>query len=113
MNNRDIQRAIRLLREKADLNKLVVFVGAGVSKNVPGMPGWNDLVLEMAKAIGYSRCNTCRHKTQCKEKCPLVNDYSPDEYLKIPQYVFNSDEELYWKILRDNISDSFVSDVQL
>lgn len=55
---------ISLFREKAEQGKLVLFVGAGVSQNVDGMPSWNALIQNMAGAINYSRCNFCRHKTE-------------------------------------------------
>ena len=83
MNKHDVQKATELLRDKADFNKLVVFVGAGVSRNVPGMPSWNDLVKEMARSIGYSKCSTCRHKPTCTGKCLLIGDFTSDDYLKI------------------------------
>ncbi len=96
---------INLFREKAECGKLVVFVGAGVSCNVSGMPSWITLVEKMAEAIGYSKCFNCKHqKDGCKETCFFVNDFSIDEFLKIPQYVFNKDNgKLYNQILMENI----------
>ena len=51
MNKRDLLSNIYKLREKSESNKLVVFVGAGVSCNVDGMPNWNDLIVEMAMRL--------------------------------------------------------------
>ena len=70
------------------------------------MPSWNTLIQNMAKAISYSRCNSCRHKVEnCEGTCLLKNDFSTDEFLKIPQHVFNKDRELYNRILGESIPD--------
>lgn len=50
MSAQELLRYINLFREKAELGKLVIFVGAGVSRNVEGMPSWNELIQKMAKA---------------------------------------------------------------
>ena len=44
MDNRQLLQYIEMLRQKSDTNKLIVFVGAGVSKNVEGMPDWYELI---------------------------------------------------------------------
>ena len=69
MSYDELLKYIGLFREKAEQGKLVIFVGAGVSCNVDGMPSWNTLIQNMAKAIDYSRCDTCRHK---KEGCEIT-----------------------------------------
>lgn len=110
MNNREILEYVRLLREKANSNKLIVFVGAGVSCNVEGMPDWNALIGKMAEAIKYSKCSVCRKKTKdCNKTCKLRYSYSTDEYLKIPQYVYNKSRKLYKQVLMDNIRDMDVN----
>lgn len=77
MNNLELLNYISLFREKAEQGKLVVFVGAGVSCNVAGMPDWNRLIQNMANAIGYSKCSSCRRKCEnCANTCLLKNDYS-------------------------------------
>lgn len=91
-------------RRKAQIGKLVIFVGAGVSRNVKGMPGWSELVWEMAKEIGYSKCSNCTKRDTCTDSCPLAQNLSNDEYLKIPQYMYNSDPPKYKDILNKNIS---------
>lgn len=91
-------------RRKAQIGKLVIFVGAGVSRNVKGMPGWSELVWEMAKEIGYSKCSNCTKKDTCTGSCPLAQKLSNDECLKIPQYMYNSDPQKYKDILNKNIS---------
>lgn len=104
MSNEELLRYISLFREKAEQGKLVIFVGAGVSCNVDGMPSWNTLIQNMAKAINYSRCNSCRHKAEkCESTCLLKDDFSTDEFLKIPQYVFNKNKELYSRVLIESI----------
>ena len=104
MDTKDLLSYIRLLREKAHTDKLIFFVGAGVSCNVDGMPSWNDLICKMADSIKYSRCSTCKEKTKdCNKTCKLANTFSPDDFLKIPQYVYNKNKRLYQRILSENI----------
>lgn len=104
MGNDELLNYISLFREKAEQGKLVIFVGAGVSCNVDGMPSWNKLIQNMAKAINYSRCNSCRHKAEnCESACLVKDDFSIDEFLKIPQHVFNKDKELYNRVLAESI----------
>ena len=86
MSYDELLKYIGLFREKAEQGKLVLFVGAGVSQNVAGMPSWNALIQNMAEAINYSRCNSCKYKKEkCESTCLLKNDYSTDEFLKIPR----------------------------
>lgn len=107
MNNEELYNYINFFRDKALNNKLIIFVGSGVSRNVDGMPSWFNLVDAMAKEIGYSKCNNknCDKKDNCDHitDCPLVKDLSTDEFLKIPQYLFNDDRDKYNKILKENI----------
>lgn len=104
MYTKEILKYIQLFREKSHNDKLIVFVGAGVSCNVEGMPSWNDLIVKMAEAIKYTKCSTCRKKEKdCKKTCKFSETFSGDEYLKIPQYVFNKSKKLYDKVLRENI----------
>ncbi|NBH70499.1 hypothetical protein D3Z51_00300 [Clostridiaceae bacterium] len=55
--------------------KLVVFVGAGVSKN-SGLPTWGQIVQVFAKEIGY----------------PTRGRLATEEYIRIPQYYYCLDE---------------------
>lgn len=104
MGNDELLNYISMFREKAEQGKLVIFIGAGVSCNVDGMPSWNALIQNMAKAIDYSRCDTCRHRLEsCENTCLLKDDFSTDELLKVPQHVFNQDQELYYRILNESI----------
>lgn len=99
---------INLIREKAEKTKLVIFVGAGVSCNVEGMPSWYTLIQKMAEAINYSKCSTCSHKKECTEDCALVKNYSTDDFLKIPQFVYNKSQEMYKRVLLESIMDVVV-----
>lgn len=106
MEKSELHEYINLFRTKAEQRKLVIFVGAGVSRNVEGMPNWDAIIQKMADAISYSKCSGCRHKKDnCENTCLLKNDFSTDEYLKIPQYVYNQDSELYSNILNDCFPD--------
>ena len=126
MNDREILKRIYVLREKAERNKLAVFVGAGVSCNVKDMPSWGDLVAAMAREIGYSKCTVCRHKKTCEKrckeckqrkdcqgKCLAAEDLSTDDYLKIPQYVFNHNRQSYKRVIKENIDDKCIPDAPL
>lgn len=102
---------IRDIRRANDNNKLVVFVGSGVSKN-SGIPTWNDLIKEFAIALDYSRCKQCKLKDEncqtniCKERY----SYTQDEFLKIPQYFFNSHKSKGHKKYYDFIVQSLKSE---
>ena len=90
------------LRQKSDSHKLIIFVGAGVSKNVPGMLDWQELIQKMADAINYSRCYNCRRQTKnCEKNCNFKNAYSTDEYLKM-----NLCSKLISSISFDSLSES-------
>lgn len=104
MENNEMLYYINLLREKAQTDKLIIFVGAGVSCNVEGMPSWYGLIQKMAESIKYTKCTTCKKKTsKCKDTCKFYDSYSNDEFLKIPQYVYNRNRTLYNRVLTDNI----------
>lgn len=92
------------LREKINKGKLIIFVGAGVSKNVEGMPSWGELVDAMAKYINYDKCSQCANfSDECKEPCVHNCPLSTDEFLKIPQYVYNTSKNEYIRILEEKI----------
>ncbi len=99
---------IDLFRKKSEKNKLVIFVGSGVSLNVEGMPSWSKIVQTMAKALNYSKCINCKKSNECSGNCPLIKEYSNDEFLKIPQYLYNQDKILYNKILKNIINNNTI-----
>lgn len=88
MSDNDYINSFRKIRRARDNNKLVIFVGAGISKN-SNLPSWKELVEEFAKEIQYSPyiLNSDNYR------------FSTDEFLKIPQYAFDKDSKSYFKIL--------------
>ena len=66
---------IKNIKKASENNKLVVFVGAGVSQN-SGLPSWLDVVAAMADDLGIKKKEDGRY-------C-----FSNDDYLKIPQYYY-------------------------
>lgn len=114
MNKIELLEYIREFREKNNNDKLIIFVGAGVSCNVANMPSWNTLIQEMANAIKYSKCTNCRKKEKnCEKTCKFIDSFSTDEYLKVPQYVYNRSKKLYNKVLIDNIQHDPTIDAPL
>jgi hypothetical protein len=87
-----LKEEIIKLRKAREEDKLVIFVGAGVSKN-SGIPTWGELVKCFAKEIPYGKCRECNdRKSDCYTECPKdVYNFSQDEYLKIPQYFYSTD----------------------
>lgn len=84
--------------------KLVIFVGAGVSKN-SNVPTWGHIVREYAKKLNYTQCLTCHFKAEnCEQTCHHKYYFSTDEYIKIPQYFYSQDTSLnhedYYSILK-------------
>lgn len=63
--------SIKKIKEASENNKLVIFVGAGVSAN-SGVPTWSELIKSLSRDLGE-----------------FDIDKSPDLFLKIPQYYFN------------------------
>ena len=86
------KKKIKQLRKAREKDRLVIFVGAGVSKN-SGIPTWNELIKCFAEKLKYDNCKKCNFR---KSDCPIPDckdryNFSQDEYLKIPQYFFNLD----------------------
>ena len=72
---------IEAIKEAKDANKLVVFIGAGVSAN-SGLPSWTNLVKVFAKKLG------------------IDSDLNSDDFLRIPQYFYNERGQLeYFKVI--------------
>jgi len=88
MNDYFVETSIKRIKEANQNNKLVIFVGAGVSAN-SGIPTWGELIKEMAKDLGE-----------------FDVEHSPDLYLKIPQYFYNERGE---KEYFEKLNDVFVS----
>ena len=97
-----IKKQIGDIRELNKQHKLVIFVGAGVSRN-SGICSWWELVKEMALKINYNDiCDKCEMKSltcyKCGEElelcsfdnnnCQYKYNFSSDDFLKIPQYFY-------------------------
>ncbi|MEJ9230297.1 SIR2 family protein [Peribacillus butanolivorans] len=84
MSDYFVPTSIKKIKQASENNKLVVFVGAGVSAN-SGMPTWGQLIEEMSKDLGeFDVANTS------------------DIYLKIPQFYFNErGEKEYFEKLNE------------
>lgn len=80
----DTINMLKDIKRKSKDNKLVIFIGAGVSNN-SGYKSWDELVEIFDNKIKYS-----------KEK----HKYSSEELLKIPQYFFNENRDEYKNILK-------------
>ncbi|MGO5064096.1 MULTISPECIES: hypothetical protein [unclassified Clostridium] len=83
----NLDEKIRYIKKAKDENRLVIFVGAGVSKN-SDLPDWNELVKEFVNRLNY----------------PISKDkeLSSDEYLKIPQYYYNiHGRENYERVIKE------------
>ncbi|PFS49695.1 SIR2 family protein [Bacillus cereus] len=84
MSDYFVETSIKKIQEASENNKLVVFVGAGVSAN-SGIPTWKALIEEMSKDLGtFDDIN------------------SSDAYLKIPQFYYNErGEKEYFEKLNE------------
>ncbi len=72
---------LHILKEAKDNNRLVLFVGAGISRN-SGMPSWDETIDKIAT------------------KLPSIN--KPYDSLKIPQFYYNSrGKKEYTQLMRD------------
>ena len=84
--------AIKEIQKAQEDDRLVIFVGAGVSKN-SGVPSWWKLIRKFGDELGYSRCDTCQKKVaDCpKPDCKDRYEYTQEEFLRIPEYYFQQD----------------------
>lgn len=84
--------AIREIQKAQEDDRLVIFVGAGVSKN-SGIPSWWELIKKFADELGYSRCDVCKKRTaDCPSKdCKDQFEYTREEFLRIPEYYYQQD----------------------
>lgn len=90
-------------------NRLVIFVGAGVSKN-SNIPDWKGLIKNIANTINYhEKCNKCNEQSKAcpKDDCEKQYDFSREEYLKIPEYYFHkisgTEKAQYYQTIVDTI----------
>lgn len=102
---------IAKIKEALVNEKLVIFVGAGVSKN-SSVPTWGHLVRQYAKKLNYTQCLSCHFKTDnCEKTCHHKYYFSTDEYIKIPQYFYSYDQSCqhhdYYSILKTAFHHDF------
>lgn len=102
---------IKNIKKALENEKLVIFVGAGISKN-SGVPTWGHLVREYAKKLNYTQCPSCLFKTHhCQETCQNKYRFSTDEYIKIPQYFYSHDTSInhqeYYNLLKQEFNKDF------
>lgn len=106
-----LSEKIKDIRQAAEKNKLVIFVGAGVSAN-SNIPTWGALVKEFAKELNYFG-----NDPNDKSKGTVKNEVNlnQDEFLKIPQYYYDSDKspdhEDYKSIIQKTLSSDCSSNV--
>ena len=125
---------IETIREINKQHKLVIFVGAGVSRN-SGVCTWWELVKDIAIRINYNDiCEKCelKHLTTTEgdesniscifnnRPCQHEFSFSSEEFIKIPQYYYEKDEYQYLQLLiekfgenhKSNIIDSLIIDIK-
>lgn len=105
--------SIKYIKEAQRNNRLVIFVGAGVSKN-SGIPMWGELIRAIADEIKYNHCTFC--KEEANIKCKERYNFTQDEYLKIPEYFYRlcmqNDEQTGDKTYYDFIKKTLHTDVE-
>lgn len=104
--------SIKEIRKARDEDRLVIFVGSGVSANSE-VPTWSRLIKEIAKNIEYEKCSECikylryTDKYNCHDGCKCAisesgkgectckdrYNFTPDEYLRIPEYFYKKCED--------------------
>ena len=105
--------SIKYIKEAQRNNRLVIFVGAGVSKN-SGIPMWGELIRVIADEIKYNHCIFCKEEAniRCKERY----NFTQDEYLKIPEYFYRlciqNDEQTGDKTYYDFIKNTLHTDAK-
>lgn len=84
---------IAKIKEAKYNDKLIVFVGSGISIN-SGYPAWSDIIKEMSKSIGIDDSN----------KDVFENNVNQN-MLKIPQILYLQDKQTYNDIIKENFPD--------
>lgn len=103
MSIKDIKRA-------QENNQLVVFVGAGVSKN-SNVPTWWELIKTIAEKIKYTKCDTCncrdKDKTCPDDSCENRYAFTQEEFLRIPEYFYQQHkaegDETYYDLIHETL----------
>lgn len=84
--NLKLSKIFSQLIEASDDSRLVIFVGAGVSRN-SGFSSWASLVEKMAKILGIKSSR----------------NYTNDQLLKIPEMLYESSPKKYYAVLREEL----------
>lgn len=103
-----MNQSIATLKELIKKNKVVIFIGAGVSRNSK-VPTWGQLVRYFAKELPYLCCQTksCKH-AHCHEDGSCPYRFCTDEYIKIPQYYYDSyGKKAYQKIISNVFNQAY------
>lgn len=81
------KEAIREIRLAQRANRLVLFVGAGVSAN-SGILTWEKLIRKVALEIGYDNCHKCKARSgDCpRADCQYRYEFSQQDFVRIPDY---------------------------
>lgn len=96
--------SIKEVRKAQENNRLVIFVGAGISRN-SGIPTWGELIRTIADRIGYSRCANCDHTLKCSgTECKKSLNFFKEEFLRIPEYLYLDDttqsDKNYYNVIK-------------
>lgn len=98
--------SIKEINKARTNNRLVIFVGSGVSNN-SGVPTWKGLIETIAKKINYNEnCNGCDSiETSCpKEDCSKRFNFTATEFLRIPEYYYQSaSSDEYFQTISDTL----------
>lgn len=110
----DWLESVELIRQAQENNQLVIFVGAGVSKN-SGVPSWAELINSIADKIGYQHYNYCancsKRNSECpKADCEFTHIFTQDEFLRIPEYFYQIDKSDNYKNYYDFIINELHAD---
>ena len=88
--------SIRQIIKAQENNQLVIFVGAGVSKN-SAVPGWSELIRIFADKLNYCQDDSGR----------MPGTYTQEEMLRIPEYYFHKDTSEnhadYYRLIQETL----------
>lgn len=99
--------AIEEIKNAHSNNRLVIFVGAGVSANSK-LPTWKNLIEKFAQELNYNNCQKCNLNFDgCNSICDKKYHFNQDEYLRIPEYYYNNyGQDKYQKLIKENLDVS-------
>ncbi len=101
--------SIKDIKKAQENNQLVIFVGAGVSKN-SNVPTWWELIKKLAIELNYDKCDDCKCKNKGKkcpdDKCENRYNFTQEDFLRIPQYFYQKnkeDENVYFDLIQTTL----------